>query len=88
MTHRIEKDQVYCSLDPREEAYGNGVRRIKVVGEPVSTPGLYGYGKVEVVTITEDGREIRRRRIATSQLHTSATKDDGTPRITGYALES
>jgi hypothetical protein len=88
MTHRIERDQVYYSLDPREEMYGNGVRRIKIVGRPGTLPGGQHFGKVEVATLTDDGREIRRRLININQLHASPTKDDGTPRVTGYALES
>lgn len=87
MTHRIEQGQIYYSLDPREETYGNGVRRIKIIGGPVSTPGAYGFGKAEVVTLTEDGREIRLRRIAVGQLHAGPIGKNGKKRVTGYSLE-
>ncbi|WP_282792933.1 hypothetical protein [Streptomyces sp. CC224B] len=81
----IESDQTYRSLgDPYPDSEP---RRIKVVGEVQSVPGVWGYGKVDVVTLTDDGREIRRRAIEASQLHESATTKDGKPRHTGYVLE-
>lgn len=82
----IQRGQVYRSLGdpyPYDEP-----RRIKVVGEPITTWGRYGYGKVDVVTITANGREIRRRAIEVSQLHDSAVTREGKPRRTGYVLES
>jgi hypothetical protein len=85
VTHRIEPGQTYRSLGdpyPYDEP-----RRIKVVGEPIMKFGRYGYGKVDVVTLTETGREIRRRAIECTQLHATATTRDGKPRRTGYALE-
>ncbi|MFE4818574.1 hypothetical protein ACFRFU_19505 [Streptomyces sp. NPDC056704] len=86
MTHAVQPGQIYRSLgDPypyREP------RRIKVVGKPVTTPGLYGFGKVQVVTVTGTGREIRQRRIELSQLHATDTTETGAKRRTGYALET
>ncbi|QLJ01498.1 hypothetical protein HZZ00_11000 [Streptomyces sp. NEAU-sy36] len=86
MTHRIEPGQTYRSVgDPYPYSEP---RRIKVVGEPIRRFGRYGgYSKVEVVTLTKDGREIRRRAIESTQLHDSATTRNGQPRRTGYALE-
>ncbi|TFI30153.1 hypothetical protein [Streptomyces sp. 4R-3d] len=77
----IQPGQTYRSADPR------GGPRIKVVGEPISVAGLHNSGKVDVVTLTKDGREIRRRPIEVTQLHATATTRDGTPRRTGYVLE-
>lgn len=85
MTHRIEPGQTYRSLsDPYPYTEP---RRIKVVGTPMTIPGVYGYGKVTVVTLTSTGREIRRRAIEVTQLHDSTTTRDGQPRRAGYALE-
>ena len=64
-----------------------GPLRIKVVSTPIAIPGVHGYGKAAVVTLTADGREVRRRAIETSQLHATATTKDGQPRRTGYVLE-
>lgn len=81
----IQPGQIYRSLgDPYPYTEP---RRIKVVGKPITTPGLYNSGKVDVVTLTETGREIRRRAIECTQLHDSPTTGDGQPRRTGYALE-
>jgi hypothetical protein len=64
-----------------------GPLRIKVVSKPHTTWGLHGYGKVDIVTLTSDGREVRRRSVETSQLHSTATTGDGQPRRTGYVLD-
>ena len=81
----IQPGQIYYSLgDPYPYT---GPRRIKVVGKPITITGLYNSGKVDVVTITATGREIRRRAIEVTQLHDSPTTRDGQPRRTGYALE-
>ena len=85
--HVIQPGQTYRSLE-RDDLTSNGSpRRIRVVGNPGATLGRYGFGKVDIVTLTEDGREIRRRAIETSQLHDSSTTASGQPRRTGYALE-
>jgi hypothetical protein len=78
--HRIEHGQEYESCHPLDNI------RIRVVGEPVTTSGLYGFGKVRVATLTESGRELRPRAIAMNQLHDSGTTRDGQPRRTGYRL--
>ncbi|WP_225811297.1 hypothetical protein [Streptomyces spinosus] len=83
----IQPGQIYRSLDPRDELYGEGPRRIKVVGKPMTIPGVWGFGKVQIATLREDGTETRRRRISIDQLHDSPTTRDGQPRRTGYALE-
>lgn len=57
--------------------------RIRVVGE--SAAGRFG-GKVAVVTLTESGREVRRRAIESAQLHPSGLTAAGQPRRTGYRL--
>lgn len=81
----IQPGQTYYSLgDPYPY---DQPRRIKVVGKPGTVPGGHAFGKVDVVTLTETGREIRRRAIEVTQLHESATTTDGQPRRTGYALE-
>ncbi|MGW1409419.1 hypothetical protein [Streptomyces sp. NPDC002403] len=82
----IQPGQIYRSLTNRH-AHGGGPVRIKVVGEPHTIPGGWNFGKVDVVTLTETGREIRRRNIEVTQLHDSATTKDGKPRRTGYVLE-
>jgi hypothetical protein len=81
----IQPGQTYRSLgDPHPY---DEPRRIKVVGKPITMPGQYGFGKVDVVTLTSTGREIRRRAIECTQLHESATTQSGQPRRTGYVLE-
>ncbi|GHD70368.1 hypothetical protein GCM10010317_077560 [Streptomyces mirabilis] len=80
----IQPGQIYRSLgDPYREP-----RRIRIVSEPVTTPGLYGFGKVQIVTVTRTGREIRQRRIELSQLHATDATETGAKRRTGYALET
>ena len=82
----IKPGQIYYSLgDPYPYSEP---RRIKVVGTPGTIPGVYGFGKVDVVTLTSTGREIRRRAIEAVQLHATPTTRDGQPRRTGYALET
>lgn len=83
----IEPGQVYYSLDPRIEQYYDAPRRIKIVSEMITTPGLHGFGKVDVVTLTDDGREIRRRSILTTQLHAGPIGESGRRLKHGYALE-
>jgi len=81
----IQPGQTYYSLgDPYPYTEP---RRIKVVDLPGTTPGVWGFGKVDVVTLTADGREIRRRAIEVTQLHETATTRNGQLRRTGYALE-
>ncbi|MFJ8016205.1 hypothetical protein [Streptomyces sp. NPDC096339] len=82
----IQPGQTYRSLSNRHHPDDVPVR-IKVVGTPITIPGVWGYGKVDVVTITAAGREVRRRAIEASQLHATATTREGQPRRTGYVLE-
>ncbi|MFF6847172.1 hypothetical protein [Streptomyces antimycoticus] len=83
----IEPGQLYRSLSNRHHPV-DGPTRIRVVGEPGVVPGVWGFGKVDIVTVTPSGREIRRRAISVAQLHESATTADGTPRRNGYVLIS
>lgn len=82
----IQPGQIYRSLSNRHHPV-DGPTRIKVVGKPNVIPGVGGFGKVAVVTLTRTGREVRRRSIEMTQLHDSATTRDGQPRRTGYVLE-
>ncbi|WP_405824163.1 hypothetical protein OG705_29020 [Streptomyces sp. NBC_00838] len=82
----IQPGQIYRSLSNRHHP-ADGPTRIKVVGEPISIAGLHNSGKVDVVTLTKDGREIRRRPIEVTQLHATNTTRDGKPRRAGYLLE-
>ena len=83
MSHQIRPGQVYVACHPLDEG-----RRIVVVTAPVTTPGLAGFGKVDVETIDGRGRRSRRRAMDITQLHASATNPrTGQPRRTGYALE-
>lgn len=82
----VQPGQIYRSLGdpyPYDEP-----RRIKVVGRPGNVTGIWGFGLVDVVTLTETGRELRQRAIEVSQLHDSDTTEAGTKRRTGYALET
>ena len=79
MTHRIEPGQEYAACDPRDHI------RIRVVAAPCTIPG-YDFGKVEVVTLTADSRELRRRQIEGTQLHETGLTRSGTPRRSGYRL--
>lgn len=82
---RIEPGQIYRALgDPYPYTEP---RRIKVVGTLGTIPGVWGFGKVDVVTLTETGRELRRRALEANQLHARDTTQDGQPRRTGYVLE-
>lgn len=88
MIHKIEIGDVYVSCKPVASMPDAHYIRIRVVGEPITTFGRYGYGKVDVVTIAADGREVRRRALEASQLHATATTRDGRLRRTGYVLEA
>lgn len=83
----VHTGQIYTSASNRHHPV-DGPVRIMVTADPVTTPGLYGYGKTTIVTLTRDGRQIRQRRIATGQLHASAADNNGQPRRTGYILEN
>lgn len=83
---RIQPGQIYRSLSNRHHPV-DGPIRIKVVGKPVATPGLYGFGKVAIVTVTPTGREIRRRLIDITHLHAGPIGRNGVRLRTGYVLE-
>ncbi|MBX7464928.1 hypothetical protein K1Y80_02380 [Streptomyces sp. MAG02] len=82
----IEPGQIFVSLSNRHHPV-DGPTRIKVVGQVITIPGVWGYGKVEVVTLAKSGREVRGRSIEASQLHATATTREGRPRRNGYVLE-
>ena len=82
----IQPGQIYRSLSNRHHP-ADGPVRIKVVGTHGTIPGVWGFGKVDVVTLTKTGREIRRRPIEATQLHATAATKTGQPRRTGYVLE-
>jgi hypothetical protein len=84
--HKIRTGQVYESCQPIASMPGEHYTRIRVIAEPVGMHGRYGFGKVQVATITGDGREVRSRAIEVTQLHASGTTRDGSPRRTGYRL--
>lgn len=79
----IRPGQIYESLQQTCVYDGvNTYTRIKVL----SRPGLYSSWRVQVATITPDGREIRPRMLDSRQLHESGTTQGGQPRRTGYRL--
>ncbi|MFK0154221.1 hypothetical protein ACIQVK_19375 [Streptomyces sp. NPDC090493] len=80
----IEPGDEYLACKPSASMPNGHRTRIRVVGKPITAWGRYGYGKVDVVTITDAGREVRRRVIGIAQLHDSATTQYGMPRLTGY----
>lgn len=84
----IQPGQTYVAIKPNPSDPNDTVRRIEVVGTLGRTHGVWGYGKVDVVTVTADGRKVRRRSIEASQLHATATTRNGQPRRTGYVLEA
>lgn len=80
----IEAGQVFRRHDPVE----NVITRIRVKAVTRHGSGLYGAGTAQVVTLTEDGREVRPRRIKLDQLHLGPIGKNGRPRRTGYVLEA
>ena len=85
---RIQPGQIYRAIKP-SPAHPDGTHiRIKVVSTPYPGALGFGAGKVDVVTVTSTGREVRRRAIEASQLHASTVGAWGKPRRTGYVLET
>lgn len=84
----IQPGQTYRAIQPTASDPRGEHRRIKVVGKLITHHGVWGYAKVDVVTLTAGGREIRRRPIEVGQLHATATTRTGQPRRTGYVLEA
>jgi hypothetical protein len=84
---RIQPGQEYETCQPTYYgSRGEEHTRIRVVGKPNVTVGAYGFGKVFVVTVTADGRELRRRLIDMIQLHATGVTGSGQPRKNGYRL--
>jgi hypothetical protein len=84
----IRPGQVYRSCAPVRGEPKERYIRIKVIGYPIHTVGLYGYGKVEIVTLLDNGKEVRHRAIECSELHDSPYTLTGAERRTGYVLET
>lgn len=88
MEHHVSPNQIYRACAPVRSEPAERYIRIKVVGYPILTVGLFGYGKVAITTLTDDGREVRPRAIECSELHPTAFTDAGAERRTGYYLET
>lgn len=84
----IEPGQVYRACKPTPSMPGEHYIRVKVVSKPITMHGMYGYGSVTIVTLTNDGGKVRERAIKFNQLHASPVTKDGQPRRTGYVLET
>lgn len=78
--HRIEAGQEYaaCAAWPDEIC-------IRVKANPTPT-GRWGVPCVDVVTIAEDGRELRPRSLPTRHLHETVAGPGGKRRKSGYYL--
>jgi hypothetical protein len=77
----VRPGQIFYSANP-----ANNNRRIKVTGFP-SDCNMWSRGKVNVVTIDDQGRELRPRLVKMSELHTTVLTRDGNSRRRGYILE-
>lgn len=85
----ISPGQVYRSCKPTFVVDGEETHtRIKVTGYPIRTVGLFGYDKVPIVTLLDDGKEVRPRAIECSELHDTRFTLAGAERRTGYYLET
>ncbi|MYX14399.1 hypothetical protein GTY67_13435 [Streptomyces sp. SID8374] len=82
----IQPGQTYRSLSNRHHP-ADGPIRIRITNAPIGATDIDGMRKVQVATITSDGREIRPRWMRADKLHTTATTRDGAPRRTGYVQE-
>jgi hypothetical protein len=84
----IKPGQTYRAIRPTASDPHKGHARIKVTAEPNRfNLSRWTAGKVQIVTITDDGREVRPRALNVRQLHETAITRDGKPRRTGYVLE-
>lgn len=80
MTHRVEPGQEYETCRPIYYlSNGPEPTRIRILSTT-------GFGRVTIVTLTDDGRELRQRLINARQLHPTGTTTAGQPRTTGYRL--
>lgn len=91
MSHKIEKGQVYepvrcprCGGQAACPDHG-APPPIQVTGQRIPSLNGRGAGKVEIGTLTDEGRVIRKRLVNASDLHDGTTAD-GKPRRTGYRL--
>lgn len=84
----VERGQEYVAVQAVASEPVPRFIRIRVVGRPHASSGGWNFGKVDVVTVTPDGRELRYRAIDMAQLHDSPTTRDGQPRKTGYVLDA
>ncbi|MFC8704095.1 hypothetical protein ACFUIV_18165 [Streptomyces anulatus] len=83
----IQPGQTYRSASPSKSDPQQRHTRIRITSAPLGAADLDGMRKVQVVTITSDGREIRPRWMRADKLHTTPTTRDGVSRRTGYLLE-
>lgn len=84
----IQHGQIYRSCKPTPSMPGEHYIRIRIKNWAPYGAGHYGAGKAFVVTVCEDGMEMRPRSISLDQLHGSPLTRDGQPRRTGYVLET
>ncbi|MFJ2778112.1 MULTISPECIES: hypothetical protein [unclassified Kitasatospora] len=85
----IQPGQIYRAVCPNRADPLERHIRIKVTAEPNRfNLSRWTAGKVQVVTLTDEGREVRPRSIKVNKLHASATTRDGQPRRTGYVIET
>ena len=85
----ISPGQIYRSCKPTFVVDGEEKHtRIMVTHYPIKTVGLYGYGKVQIGTLTDDNRVVRTRAIECSELHDTRYTLAGAERRTGYYLET
>ncbi|WP_127468741.1 hypothetical protein [Streptomyces sp. B27] len=83
----IQPGQTYRSASPSKSDPQQRHTRIRIKSAPLGATDIDGMRKVQVVTLTKGGREIRPRWMRADKLHTTATTRDGAPRRTGYVLE-
>lgn len=84
----ISPGQVYRACAPVRSEPRDRYIRIMITHYPILTVGLYGHGKVQIGTLTDDGRVIRTRAINMSELHDTRFTLAGDERRTGYYLET
>lgn len=80
MTHQIEPGQEYATCAALPDDF-----HIRIKSNPTPT-GRWGIPCVNVVTISQDGRELRPRSLPTRHLHPTATRPGGKARKSGYVL--
>lgn len=82
----IRPGQIYEAVKPNPADPHGTHRRILVKGHIPYGAGCWGQGTANVVTLTDDGREVRPRSVKLDQFHETATTRTGEPRRNGYVL--